>query len=194
MTLSDLLLEMYRRTGYKSAPASEITTRFTAFLNTTHRQILTKPGLQRLRDDTLSFPSVANQAIYALPPSVAKIEHIADRANNRHVDEKPLTWLRSVDAGLTSVGGPSDVYVPRGYQPVATQPSSASTLYVKSNSGSDTGLAYLEGFRTGGIPFAASVTMTGITAASFGVTDVIEVTKFYLATAAVGAVTLTDTP
>jgi hypothetical protein len=192
VTLTQILAELYRRTGEKSSPHADIVTRFTSHVNVTHRQLLRKPGLAKLRDDTITFPSVAGRAVYALPPSIAKIQHIQDRANNRPIGEKSLGWLRSTDPGLTSAGGPSDVYIPRGYQPVAVQPTEACTLYVISNSASDTGTAYLEGFRSGGYPFRASVTMTGTTGVTFGLSDIIEVTKFYLSTAAVGAVRLVD--
>jgi len=193
MTLAQILQDLYRRTGYANPPGdTAITTRYTAFVNQVQRKILTTPGFGRLRDDTITFSSVANQAVYALPPAVAKIQHIADRTNTRPLDERSLTWLRSVDAGLTQIGGPSSAYVPRGIQQVAVQPTDASELFIKSTAAGDTGTAYLEGFRTGGYPITLSKVMTGVTAVSFSATiaDLIEVTKLYLGTAAVGSVTL----
>lgn len=190
MTFTELLAELYRRTGYASSPAAEITTRFKGFLNLTHRQILTKPGMQSLRDDIVTFTTIANTAVYGLP--IAKLQHIQDQASNRSLEERPVTWVRGVDPGLTNTGTP-ELYVPRGMQQVAFQPSAACTVYVVSTSASDTNTAYLEGIRSTGDPFATSVTMTGLTAAAFSAfTDVIEVTKFYLSAAAVGSVTISE--
>ncbi len=192
MTLSQIQLDLYRRLGYASTPATEVSTRLTAFANQTHRQILTRAGFSRLRDDTLTIASVATQALYTLPPAVGKILHISDRTNNRPLEERSLTWLRSVDPGLTSIGGPSDVYVPVGLQAVAVQPTAAAEIFIKSTAAGDTGTAYLEGIRTGGYPVTLSKVMTGVTAVSFSATiaDLIEITKLYLSVAAVGTVTV----
>lgn len=194
MNYTQILQELYRRTGYSTTPAVEITARLSSFVAITQRQILTAKGLEKLRDDTITFASVANQAVYALPPAVAKIQHIQDRLNFRHLAEMSLTWLRTVDPGLMSVGGPSDVYVPRGYQPVSVQPSNASEIFVKSTAAGDVFMAYLEGIRTGGYPVSLSKQMTGVTAVSLGstFTDILEVTKFYLSQAAIGTVTLLE--
>lgn len=193
MTLTAMLAELYRRTGYATSPASEITTRFTAFLNLAQRKLLTKPGFGRLRDDTTTFASAVSTSVYALPPSVAKIQSIQDRTNNRRLEEKSLTWLRGVDPGLTSTGGQPTVYIPLGYQQVAVQPSNASEIFIKSTSASDTNNAYLEGFRTGGYPIVIGpIAMTGVTAKTFSaaITDIVEITKVYLSAAAVGTVTV----
>ncbi len=191
--VSSIDADLYRRLNYSTTPAAEVVLRLRTFVNQTHRQILTKPGLGRLRDDTITFLSVANQTTYALPPAIAKIQHVQDRTNNRPIVEQSLGWLRQVDAGLTSTGGPSHVYIPRGYQAVAVQPSAAAEIFIKSTSASDTNTAWLEGFRTGGYPISLGpITMTGGTAVSFGTayTDIIEITKVYLSTAAVGTVTV----
>ena len=186
-----MLTEMYRRMGYASSPATEITTRYTAFLNEAHRRLLTQPGMERLRDDIITFASVASRAIYGLPPSIARVKGIHQRSNMRQLRYLSLDELRREDPGLTSSGTP-DFWTPIGYQPVALQPADASEIFVKSTAAGDTGTAYLEGIRTGGYPRTLSVTMTGTTAVSLSavITDLIAVTKFYLSAAAVGTVTL----
>lgn len=194
MTLAQLQQDLYRRLGYANPPGdTSVTTRLTAFVNQTHRQVLTRAGFSRLRDDTITLASVASQAVYALPPVVAKILHVTDRTNTRPLEERDLGWLRSVDPGLTSLGGPSSVYVPLGLQPVAVQPSAAAELFIKSTAAGDTNNAYLEGFRTGGYPVSLGpIAMTGVTAKSFSTTivDLELITKLYLSAAAVGTVTV----
>jgi hypothetical protein len=189
--LTDIEADLYRRLGYASSPATDVTTRIRAFINQVHRQLLTLPGLEYLRDDTITFASVNAQARYGLPPSVARIKAITDRTNDRRITLATLDQLRNADPGLDANGTPAS-YVPIGWQAVSVQPSDASELFVDSTSASDTNTAYLEGIRTGGYPRVLSVTMTGTTAVTFSaaITDFIEVTKFYLSAAAVGTVTL----
>lgn len=193
MTLTQLLSDLYRRLDYVSAPPAEITTRLTAMLNQTHRQILSTPGLESLRDDTITFASVSGQQRYGLPPAIAQIQSITDRTTSVRLSLISQDHLRSMDPGILSTGTPQ-AYVPIGQQAVALQPSAGSELFVKSTSVSDTAIAYVEGIRSGGYPVTLSVTMTGTTAVSLGAayTDIVEVTKFYLASAAVGTITLRE--
>ena len=191
MTLTTMLADLYRRLSFGTSPDSAVTTRLTSFLNTVQRQILTTPGLESVRDDTVTFASVASTALYGLPQSVAHIQNISERTNNVNLDRKSLGWLRQVDPGLTASGTPS-AYIPRGVQQVAVQPSDASSVFVDSTSASDTNTCYIEGYRTGGYFRSVSVSMTGVTAVdvSAATSDWIEITKFYLSAAAVGTVTL----
>jgi len=194
MTFGTILADLYQRLGYSSTPATEVTTRLKSFVNQAHRQILSDPTLPTLRDSTITFASVSGQASYALPPSVAEIKAITDRTNLRRLVGLSQSDVRSMDPGLTDTGAPTH-YVFEGTQAVSVQPSAAAEIFVKSTSASDTSTAYIEGIRTGGYPVSLSVVMTGTTAVSLGsaYTDIIEVTKFYLLTAAVGTVTLHQT-
>lgn len=193
MTYGTVLAELYRRLGYAATPAAAVTTRLAAFLNTSHRQILSTPGLDRLRDDTVTFASVVDRTQYGLPQSIQRIQAITDRTNDRHLHLRSLDWIRSVDPGLDQTGTP-EYYAPIGIQAVALQPSNASEIFVDSTAAGDTGTAYLEGIRTGGYFRALNVTMTGVTAVSFAaaITDFVEITKFYISAAAVGTVTLLE--
>lgn len=191
MTYATILQELYRRLNYGSSPASEVTTRLAAFLNLTHRQILSVPGLDRLRDDTIPFASVSARAQYGLPPAVQRVQRLTDRTNDRRLQLRSLDWIRAIDPGLDQSGTP-EVYAPIGIQAVALQPSDASEIFVDSTAAGDTGTAYIEGIRTGGYFKALSVSMTGVTAVTFSASfaDFIEITKFYISAAAVGTVTL----
>jgi hypothetical protein len=193
MNLTALLAELYRRCDYTSAPPTAITTRLTSHLNITHRQILGTPGLDTLRDDTITFASVANQAMYGLPPAIARIEAITDRTTMLRLRQRALLDIRASDPGLVQTG-PSESFIVRGWQQVATQPAAATGLWAVSTSASDTQSCYIETVRTGGYArVGAAVALTGTTRVQLGtLTDHIEVDKFYVSTAAVGAISLYD--
>lgn len=193
MTLSELLADLYARFGYASSPDSGVTDRFTRFLNETQREICSDPILQQWLIGTQSFDSVADTPQYGLPPSIARVLKIYDSVNRRTLCELSLDEYRTLQPDPSTPTGIPTHFTQIGASPVYAQPTSPVTLYVISTSASDTGTAYLEGVRTSGYAFKASVTMTGLTAASFGLTDISEVTKFYLSAAPVGDVYLTDT-
>lgn len=189
MTFLELCQDVYRRTNKPTSPESETTTRIKAFINQRHRSLLTMPGVDQMRDSTSTFASVAATARVALPQALTRIKAMFQTTNNWRLGEKSLDWLRTIDPQQTS--GTPTTYVPKGYEAVAVQPSDASAIFVKSSSASDTGTAYLQGIRTGGILGSASQAMTGVTAVQIGTfSDWIEITKFYVSTAAVGSITL----
>ena len=191
MTNGQILSELYRRLNYEASPPSAVTTRLQSFVNLAHRQLLGMPGMERLRDNTITFASVASQARYGLPQSIARVQTLHDRTNDRRLVQRSLDWLRTADPGLDSSGTP-EAYIPVGLTPVAVQPSDASEIFIKSTAAGDTGTAYLEGIRTGGYSVSLNITMTGVTAKTFGATytDIVEITKLYISAAAVGTITL----
>lgn len=191
MTFAEILSDIYARTNKPSTPETETATRIKRFVNQRHRTLLTMPGVDQLRDSTSTFASVAATARVALPQALTRIKSMVQMSGSRPIAEKSLSWLRSVDPQQSS--GTPTTYVPLGYQSVAIQPSNASAVFVKSSSASDTGTAYIEGIRTGGILGSSSVTMTGVTAVQIGAfTDWVEITKFYVSPAAVGSITLQE--
>ena len=190
MNLTTLLADVYRRTKHAASPPTDVTTRLTAYINDWHRRILSMPGMGGLRDDTITFASVASTARYALPVSVAKIKGISERTNDQTLRPKSLDWYRTVDPDPQE--GTPEYWIPFSWTQVAVQPSNASEVFVKSTSASDTAIvAYLRGIRTGGYPVTLSVTLTGVTAVTLGsaYTDIIEITEAYISAAAVGTVT-----
>jgi len=125
---------------------------------------------------------------------VARVKAIYETTNDQRLTPISLDTYRSALPDAAAVTGTPYNFVDLGFLGVAKQPSDASSIFVDSTSASDTNTAYLEGYRTGGYFTSLSVTMTGITAVSLKgtavITDIIEITKFYLSAAAVGTVTL----
>ena len=193
MTFSDIQQSVFRRLGFADSPATDVSTRIKAYINEQHRRLLSLPGMDYLRQDTITFASVASTPEYALPPSIARIVGIRDRTNQLVIRPQSWQWYAELGTDPTAQTGLSVVWCPRGYTQVAVQPSNASKIYADSTAAGDTNTVYIEGFRTGGYPFTSSETMTGTTAVQVSAyADIISLTKFYLSAAAVGAVTLIE--
>lgn len=192
MTRAQLLTELARRLNKNTTLDTATQDRLLGFLNEVHRELLSLPGMQRLRDDTLTFASVASQARYALP-WVPKVNRIFETTNDRVLEPMTLATYRDLDPDADNTTGTPSHWVWVGQSPVAKQPANASSLFVKSSAAGDTTqTAYLEGEIDGGYPRTASVTLTGTTAVNFSssISDWVRVTKFYLSAAPAGYVTL----
>ncbi len=194
MTFSEVLSSVYEDCNYASSPAAPIVTRIKKYVNDAVRSVVAEPGMARILDSDApqTFASVASQARYVLPESVAEIRHVTDRDNDLALKVMDLATYRAIEPDPASTTGVPTHIVPFGRTAVAVQPSDASELFVDSTSASDTNTAYLEGLITSGYMRKVSVSMTGTTAVSFSsaITSWIEVTDFYLSAAAVGTVTL----
>ena len=55
MTLANLLADVYRRLAFASAPAADVTTRLTAFLNETQQDLMSEPGTETFMNDVITF-------------------------------------------------------------------------------------------------------------------------------------------
>lgn len=196
MTLATMLADLYRKLLFSTTPAADVTTRLTSFLNESLQEVISEPGLGAWFARTqprLTFATVANRPGVALPAFWAgRISGITDADNDRRLEQRSLGWYHAALPDPAAITGTPEAWVDAGYVAVALQPANASEIFVDSTAAGDTGTAYLEGIRTGGYPVSLSVTMTGTTAVTLGAayTDLIEITKFYLSTAAVGTVTL----
>lgn len=191
MNLTAQLAELYRRLSYTSAPPSAVTTRLTSYLNITHRQLLGMPGMETLRDDTITFASVSGQVYYGLPPSVARVEAITDRSTALRLRLLSRDDIRDGDPGLLSTGS-TDSYSIFGFQQVQVQPTAATGLWaVSSAAGDTTQSVFVETVRTGGYRYTASLTLNGVTRVQLAaLTDHVEVVKFYLSAVGVGNISL----
>lgn len=195
LTLNEILLDSYRRLKYRDSPAAGVVSRFTTFANTRHRRLLSMPGLIGLRDDTITFPTVASQQIYSLPPSIARIKNIFDPSTNqRTLTERSLSWLRNVDPHASQTTGVPEAWIPFSARAVQNQPAAATAIYLQSTSAGDVATVYVEYIRTGGYQASKTVAMTGVNGVQVGTdSDIIAVTKLELASVAVGTVTLQTT-
>lgn len=191
MNLTEIRAQLYDRLGYGTAPPTDVVRRLDAYVNEAHRELISMRGLAKLRRTILSFSSVASSPYAVLPQSAVRIAGIQDRTTQKSLKEISIQDLRFVDPGLTRLTSNPDAYSIVNYSAaLAVQPSAAMTPYVISTAAGDTGIAYIEGITTGGYHRTASVVMTGVVQAAFAGTDWIEITKFYLSTAAAGVVTL----
>lgn len=190
MTFLEICQDVYRRTNKQTSPDSETVTRIKAFVNQHHRTLLAKPGMDQFRRATGTFASVVDEPRVALPQALAQIESLYQTdPNNWRLMEKSIDWLRTVNPQQNS--GTPQVYVPKGYEYVAKQPSNASQIWIKSSSISDVGTAYIQGVRTGGIQGSDSITMAGTSASQFGLfSDWIQIDKVWVNPAAAGSITV----
>lgn len=202
MNLGTILSDLYRRFDYTGSPlASSITTRLTAFVNESHRELLTIPGCEKLRDDTTAITAYASIARTGLPPTISRIHGITDRANQVKLREVPLSVIREIDPGQSNTGSYPYRYAIVSNQAVYRQPGgstpAASGLWVASSAAGDTTQkAYVESVVTGGQPaqpIAAGTALNGVTRVAIGaLTTHLEVTKFWVDAVGVGSISLYD--
>ena len=195
MTFAAILSAVYDDCNYAASPATVIVTRVKRYVNEGIRDLLLEPGLERLADSDqpATFDSVASTFRYVMPESIAVVRHISERTNDLTLGVMDLGTFRRVYPDPSSFSGTPTHYVPIGRVAVDTQPSDASSIFVKSSSASDTGqTAYIEGLITGNYQRTASVQLNGTTAAnlSSAISTFTKITDFYLSASAVGTVTL----
>jgi hypothetical protein len=193
VTLSALLGDLYRRLGYQSSPAAEVTTRLTAFLNETQREILSKPGRERLIEARVTLASVAAQPEYGLPASLARIFTVRDIANEITLQPMSPARYRAVTPDPSSFTGTPDYYVPLGLGAWARRPSDASELFAKSSDATDTTQTlHFEVALANGNVRTSSVALNGITAVSLSaaLTTIVQINDLYLTAVTAGNVTI----
>lgn len=194
MTLSASLLDLYRRLGYQSTPAADVTTRLTAFLCEAQQDVIGEIGGRRLLHGTITFASVASQAEYGLPPSIARVLDIRDTANNRRLQSVPESTYRSMIPNTASSNGTPYAYAPLGRGPMSVAIGTPSTIFAISTSAGDVQTIYFEMIDTTGNVITASAMMNGITGVQLGTSATItEITDVYLASVAIGTVTIRQT-
>lgn len=194
MRLTDMLTDLASRMGFDATLDTVAIARFTRFINETNREIFRRKHFRVYRRKLLTCASTASSPFMALPQAAVRVFGIQDRTNDMWLTEKDLAYIRQMDPGLRAVTANPWIVAPYdASSPVAVQPSDASQLFVKSTAAGDTQNAYLEGIRTGGyVTVIGPIVLTGTTAKSLSttLTDIIQVTKFYLSSAAIGAVSL----
>lgn len=194
MTFTNILADVYRRTGLSSSPASEAVVRIKAFVNETQQELASEPGLTSLLRGSMAFATTADRAEYGLPANISRIATVRETTNNRRLRQESADWYRWAVPDQAEQTGTPDAYVLLGdWKPVQQQPSDASSLFVKSTSAADTTqVLHYEVRLTDGTVRTSTVTLTGTTAVnlSASLTTIEEVMDLYLATVAAGTVTL----
>jgi hypothetical protein len=113
--LSDIQLAAYRRTGYADTPANEVVTRMLQWINIWHQRLLARPGIELLRDVSVTFNSVAGQAQYPLPASVRRVAKMFETLSPTVLRMEAWSWIRENDPQLAAKGIP-EVWVPVTWQ------------------------------------------------------------------------------
>jgi hypothetical protein len=196
VTFAQIKADVYRRVRYSTSPPSPVVTRIGALINETHRELLSLPGMLRLRDDVIPVTAALGVARSGLPPVVSRIRGIVDRTNHRRLIEVPLEDLRRMDPGQSDSTTSPSRFAVVGYRAVMVQPTAAGGLWAASSSAADvTGPAvFIQSHFTGGYYQADTETLIGTTRVAIGTgtprVDHEEVTKFYLSTVCAGDVSL----
>jgi hypothetical protein len=172
----------------------QVRARLLRYLNQGLRRILSMPGMALVAnsDPPFTFTSVADQPRVVLPESVVEVSTITERDNDTRLDPLTLDLYRRLAPDPTQVSGTPTHYVPLGRVALATLPSNASELFVKSTSALDVAPCTLRGVITDGYQRSVSVTMTGATAVSLNtsITSWIDVSDWFVSVPAVGTITL----
>src|SRR3990167_3182621 len=135
MTRSDLLGELYRRLGYATSPASEVSRRLGGLIEEALQDLYSEPGLGghlSRHQPSLTFASVADQAVYSLPPGVPRVDAIRETTNDRKLEMRSHDWYRRQEPDPAANTGTPSPWVPLGFSAVNVQPSDASEIFVDS--------------------------------------------------------------
>lgn len=196
MTFLEIQQKVFRRAKLQDVPSTVDQVRIRDFINQRYRQLLTKPGMDQLRDTTFTFQTVPGQQKYGMPQSLSGIRDLYDLTNQRRVLPRTVDWLRNVDPGLTAISSFVENWIPiPGWGAELVElPRTGTPLYVVSDSAADTTQqVFVETMRAGGVRAgtAAAVALTGTTPVQIGTfVDHVKVVKFYLDSAPAGNVSL----
>lgn len=194
MTFGEILAATYDDLSINPATPSVVVNRIKRWVNEGHRHLLRDPANSDLRSATITFSSVADQAVQALPQAFERLDAIIQTSNNVRLEMRTRDWMRTVDPGENSTGNP-EIWAPWGYVPVQVQPDSTG-VWAVSDSASDTGqTVYLRGVRENGDQQAVqSAVLTGTSRVAIGsaITDWTVISAWNISGVAAGTVTLYD--
>lgn len=194
MTFLSICQGVYRKVGFRDAPESDVQARVKQTVNIWHRRLISRPGFQVLRNaPPITFATVANQANYAMPQALARINNIVDRTTPITFERRSLEWQRDRDPQMTTISQPW-TWAEIGWRQVAADPVTTGVWVASSAAGDTTQTAYIEGVRANSTRSGPiSVTLTGTTRVQLGTfTDYTELDKAFISAASVGTVTFYD--
>lgn len=145
MTFVELQNDALDALGYAttSAAQAEARTRIKRAVNAWQRRLLTRPGFGRLlRDFEETLTTTANQAVYGFAEPMGRLNGIYDVTNRWPLRVRDLAWLRTQLTPTAQTGTPT-AYVPRGWVPMAQQPSTADKVYAASSASDTTQVAWI---------------------------------------------------
>jgi hypothetical protein len=193
MTRDDLEADLYRDFGYATSPATAVTTRIRAYLNTRHRRLLGMPGLEKLRWQTQTFSTVASTPIYGLDMPIAKVLKLADTTNDQPLWQRGLDWYRTIEPDTSAASGTSQYWIDMGHSP-ALRDIGGTRLDVVSTSASDTTqTALVETINSVGSITSTTAALNGTTRVQIGTaTNHQRLLRFAVSAAGVGEIELYD--
>lgn len=201
MNLNTLLSTLYGRLSYQSAPPADVVTRLKGYVNETHREVLGKKGLTKLRRWVIPMTTVASQEAVTLPEACVRIYSITDRTNNRVLDETSVDQVRQRNANqLNTSATPTAYAIYNLASALQTDMTAAAAVYGGSDAAGDdnTKKLFIEGI-AGGRPIVASIALNGVTQVlPSALATFTQITKFYIGltaggvTTAAGNITLTQ--
>src|SRR5512135_268985 len=111
MTLQDLENAVLDHFNYSTDDGdSVVRRRIRRHLNEWQHRILTMPGLDRLRDSSVTVMSVLNTPTVSLGPAVGKILRVYETTHDTVLTIRDTEWYRRIAPDTTaSTGLPTDV-------------------------------------------------------------------------------------
>lgn len=111
MTFLQIKQDAYRRLGFSSSPATEVATRIGAYVNEAYHDILSRPGMARLRTASTTFASVDGTTQYVIGTNVVeRVLKIRETTNDITLEQRSLDWLRTQDPDPSE--GTPEIWVP----------------------------------------------------------------------------------
>lgn len=192
MTFSEILLDVYDRTGNDQSPLTAVSRRIKRYVNRWNRKILSAPGMESLRRATIPKSSIADQPTYGV--ALQALRWMSESTTQRRIFPKSLGWYRENYPAPTNFTGTPLKYIPLGHTRIHTVPTAACELFAVSTQGADVGTLKVEAIRSNGYRVSLSHVLTGLVPVSLSttITDVVDIENIYLSAAQTGDVTLTQ--
>jgi hypothetical protein len=126
MTLNDIELDVYRRLDYADTPPPSVKNRIDGFINQRHRQLLASDRMRPLRLATTTLTSIPLRSSYGLPFGCARVSRVTDQDNDVLLGTQTYEWVREHAPNPQDTTGTPTHWIPLGFSPVATRPSTAA--------------------------------------------------------------------
>ena len=120
MTGAELLASVARRTLKNATLDAATEARLLESLNEVYRDVMSRPGMERLRRATTTFPSVADTATYTVT-SASKVNRIWETTNDRRLLELSIDAYRTLEPDTAENTGTPSHFVWMGSPGVSSQ-------------------------------------------------------------------------